>query len=447
MCADQEFDIEGNYKKRYGFIFSFFYFWEGVHQVIPAILPYYFLFVFGSYDIALMAVISFYALLPWSLKLIVGLVNDKWGSDRWGKRFPYVLVFGVLGGVTWIIMTFLLPLDESIYSVLAIYLLIANLGIAFADTTLDGMILDVTPKDKLAKVQGYTWTMLMIGGAGAVAIALGLYYMGMVQIIFLITGIFLIISSILVYFVTEPPIKENLNIGADLKRIFAEKKNYKVFSWTFVTAMVYPMLMVAFSYFMLISMGVIDVATTNLSLEAGQTEDAFIIINILISGANGLGIVFGSLLMGRFADKSRKKALILTYIIYVPICFASNLFFGFAMGLIANMIFGFVYGSITISGQTVRGDIAKRNFPDLKSTYYALLISFSNFGQSAGNLILAAIFIYVAPLLGNYYILYFLVTLIGAGLVFLSYFVFKTINPVEYEFGEELERTSQFIRV
>jgi len=447
MCANQEFDIEGNYKKRYGFIFSFFYFWEGVHQVIPAILPYYFLFVFGSFDIALMAVISFFALLPWSLKLIVGLINDKWGSDRWGRRFPFILIFGILGGVTWIVMTFTLPLDESIYSVLAIYLFIANLGVAFADTSLDGMILEVTPKDKLAKVQGYTWTMLMVGGAGAVAIALGLYYMGLVQIIFLITGIFLIVSSFLAYFVTEPPIKENLNIGADLKRIFKEKKNYKVFSWTFVTAMAYPMLMVAFSYFMLISMGVIDVATTNLSLEAGQTEDAFIILNILISGANGLGIVFGSLIVGRFADKSRKKALFLTYSIYVPICFLSNLFFGFALGLIANAIFGFVYGAITISGQTIRGDIAKKNFPDLKSTYYALLISFSNFGQSAGNLILASMFVFLAPALGNYYLLYFLVTLIGAGIVILSFIVFKSINPEEYEFDKEIERTSQFIRV
>ncbi len=33
---------------------------------------------------------------------------------------------------------------------------------------------------------------------------------------------------------------------------------------------------------MLISMGVIDVSTTNLSLEAGQTEDAFIILSFLI---------------------------------------------------------------------------------------------------------------------------------------------------------------------
>ena len=317
---------------------------------------------------------------------------------------------------------------------------------AFSDTSLDGLILDVTPKDKLAKVQGYTWTMLMIGNAGAVAIALLLYYADLVQVVFLILGIFLVVSSILPYFVTELPIKDNPHIGKDLKRIFAEKKNYKVFSWTFITAMAYPMLMVAFSYFMLISMGAIDVATTNLSLESGTSQDAYIILNIVINGINGIGIVLGSLLIGRVADKSRKRALLITYLIYVPICLASNLFYGLVMGLIANTIFGFVYGAITISGQTVRGDIAKKNFPELKSTYYALLISFSNFGQSVGNLILASMFSNVAPVLGNYFILYFLVSLICTGIVLLSYTAFKSIKQTEYEFDDLFDRTGQFIK-
>ena len=446
MCAEEDFDLEGNYKKRYGFIFSFFYFWEGVHQAIPAILPYYFLFVFGSYDIALIAIISFFALLPWSLKLIVGLISDKWGSERWGRRFPFILIFGVLGGITWIIMTFTLPMDESIYSVIAGYLFIANLGIAFADTSLDGQILDVTPKDKLAKVQGYTWTMLMIGGAGAVAIALLLYYAGMVEIVFLITGIFLVISSILPYFVKEPPIKEQLNIASDLKRIVVEKKNYKVFSWTLITAIVYPMIMASFFYFMVISMGVVDVTTTNLSLEAGQTEDAYIILNIIIQGAAGIGIVLGSLIMGRIGDKSRKKAMLLTYSIYIPIILISNVFFGLVMGLIAHIIFGFVYGGITIAGQTIRGDIAKKNFPDLKSTYYALLISFSNFGQSIGSLLLGYLFSSVAPVLANFFLLYFFITVISAIIIGLSFLVFRTIKQEEYEFNPKIEVTSRFIK-
>ncbi|MHA1755201.1 MAG: hypothetical protein ACTSVV_00420, partial [Promethearchaeota archaeon] len=99
MSIENIFDLEKNYKSYYSFIFSYFYFWEGVHQAIPAILPYYLLFVFGSYNIALLAIIGFYALLPWSLKVLVGLANDKWGSEKWGRRFPFIFYFGILAGI------------------------------------------------------------------------------------------------------------------------------------------------------------------------------------------------------------------------------------------------------------------------------------------------------------------------------------------------------------
>ncbi|MHA1291936.1 MAG: MFS transporter [Promethearchaeota archaeon] len=439
MSSESNFDVEGNYKGYYVKIFSFFYFVEGIHQAIPAILPFYLLFVFGGYNIALLAFIGFFALLPWSLKVIIGLVNDKWGSERWGRRFPFILAFGVLAGISWILMTFFLPLDESIYSYLLIYLLIANIGMAFADTSLDGLILDVTPKDKLAKVQGYTWTMLMLGGAGAAALGLVFYMFGIVPLLFLITGMGLLISCVLTYYIKEPPLKEDTHIVEDLKRIVKEKKNWKVFGWTLITAMTYPLLMGAFFYYMLITMGIIDVSEANLSLEAGQTNEEFIIINIIIAGCNGIGIVLGSLLIGQLADKSRKSAVNLTYSIYLPMCVLSSLFIGLFLGLTVQIIFGFIYGAITIVGQTIRGDIAKKNFPDLKSTYYALLISFTNLGQAFGSLILAFMFANVAPIVKNFFILYFIISLISVVIVGVSYLIFRTINPEEYEFIERLE--------
>ncbi|MGQ4873121.1 MAG: MFS transporter [Promethearchaeia archaeon] len=443
MSIENIFDLEKNYKSYYSFIFSYFYFWEGVHQAIPAILPYYLLFVFGSYNIALLAIIGFYALLPWSLKVLVGLANDKWGSEKWGRRFPFIFYFGILAGITWILMTYLLPLDETIYTYLMFYLLIANIGMAFADTSLDGLILDVTPKNKLAKVQGYTWTMLMVGGAGAAGLGLVFYWMGIVPLLFLITGINLSISCIITHFIKEPPIVKNPEVFKDLKRIATERKNWKVFGWTLITAMGYPLIMGAFYYFMLITMGIIDVKEATLSLEAGQTTDAFIIINILIAGFSGLGIIIGSLLMGWVADKSRRKATNLTYAIYLPICIISNFFVGFILGYTAQIIFGFIYGSITIVGQTIRGDIAKKNFPDLKSTYYALLISFSNLGQSFGSLILAFMFAQVAPIISDFFTLYFIITIMSSIIVIISYLMFRTIDPEEYEFSELLEEEAK----
>ncbi|MHA1147176.1 MAG: MFS transporter [Promethearchaeota archaeon] len=299
MTSDQTFDIEANFNNSYPKIFSFFYLIEGIHQAIPAILPFYFIFVFGGYNISLILLITSIALLPWSMKVIVGLLNDKYGSKKYGQRFPFILLFGSFAGITWILMTFFLPLDESIYSVLVFYLFFANIGMAFADTSLDGLILDVTPKDKLAKVQGYTWTCLMLGSALAAFIGLLLYWSGIIQYLFIFIGIPMIISCILVSKIKEPPFNKGAHILEDLKRIVKEKKNWKVMGWTFITAMIYPIIAGAFFYFMLVTMGIIDVSqAANLSLGKGQTDDTFLIINIIIAGANGIGVVLGSMFLG-----------------------------------------------------------------------------------------------------------------------------------------------------
>lgn len=437
MSSDDTFDIEKNYKKYYGPIFSFFYLIEGIHQAIPPILPYYLLLVFGEYNIAFMAMILFTSTLPWSFKMIVGLINDKWGSDRWGRRFPFVLVFGSLAGVTWIIMTFTLPLDQTIYYYIIAYVIITNIGMAFADTSLDGLILDVTPKDKLAKVQGYTWTMLMVGGAGAAAIGLIFYWFGIVPLLFLITGITMIISCILVYYIKEPPLKEEIHVTEDLKRLVKEGKNWKVFSWTLVTAMVYPIIIATFFYLMLITMGIVDVSEAILSLQSGQTTDAFIIWSIVANGTLGIGIIVGSLIFGRLADKKRKRSMFLIYSIYIPSILVSSVFFGVVLGIMGHIIFGLAYGAITVVGQTIRGDIAKRNFPDTKSTYYALLISFSNLGQAFGSLILAFIFSTISQIITNFFMLYFIVTLVCTVIMIGSFLIFRTIDSEDYEFGED----------
>ncbi len=438
MSADTAFDVDANYKKYYAGIFSTFYFFQGIHQAIPAILPYYLLFVFGEFNIALLALISAISMIPWSVKFIVGLINDRWGSERFGRRFPFVFIFGCVGGATWIVTAFFLPLDQRIYYYFAIYLLVSNIGVAVADTSIDGMILDVVPKSRLAKVQGYTWSMLMVGNAAAAGIGLLFYLIGIIPVLFLITGIGLIASVVWAYFITEPPLKTELHIVADLKRLVLDKKNWIIYAWTVTTAMTYVIIIGAFYYYMFFTMGVIDITEANLSLETGQTTEGYIVYGIFVSGAAGIGIVLGSLVLGRIADKGRRFSVNFVYAIYLPFCFLSILFVGFYLGLVAELIFGFISGSILIAGQTLRGDIAKRSFPDLKSTYYALLVSLTNLGQSIGSLILAYLFASTSKVISDFFVLYFLITLITGGLVIISYALFRSINPLEYEFEDSI---------
>jgi len=61
--------------------------------------------------------------LPWTIKMIIGIINDKWGSKKYGRRFPFIAGFGIFGGIWWIIMALYLPANDSIYVFLALYLL------------------------------------------------------------------------------------------------------------------------------------------------------------------------------------------------------------------------------------------------------------------------------------------------------------------------------------
>ena len=84
-----------SYNKKYTYIFVFFYLCEGFSQGIPFLFFPQFLAhtLGGSYDIAIWLVILSIGSLPWTIKMIVGVFNDRWGSKKYGQRFPWILSF------------------------------------------------------------------------------------------------------------------------------------------------------------------------------------------------------------------------------------------------------------------------------------------------------------------------------------------------------------------
>ena len=116
-------ETESSYKNHYKFIFAFFYLIEGFVQGIPFLVfpPYLAKLLGNQYDIAKWLIIVAVSYIPWSIKIIVGFCNDKWGSKKYGRRFPWIAGFGVYCGIWWIIMSIYLPVGESIYLVLGIY--------------------------------------------------------------------------------------------------------------------------------------------------------------------------------------------------------------------------------------------------------------------------------------------------------------------------------------
>ncbi|MCP4763060.1 MAG: MFS transporter [archaeon] len=422
-------------------IFSFFYFVQGFIDGIPMVLmPAYLIILFtkGGYDGALWILIIGLSNLPWSFKFLAGILSDKWNFGKFGSRFPWIFLFGVYGSIWWFIMAFFLPSNESVYLFLFICFLMIQFGEACADTNLDSLILDVTPKEKLGKIQSYTLSMKFIGG-GIGAMILGRLFLDNIEILFILTGILMLISSTLPFLVKEIPRKVEINIIKEVKNILTHVKGYKVMFFTFISSIVGQIIVTFFGYFILISADVISISGTFISLMEDETKTAYLDFFTLFTILSGVGTMVGSLMMGIFADKGRKRAIQLTYSIYIPICLMSNILFGLLFGCAGLFIFGIAEGFLTVIGQTIRGDAANKNFPDSKSTYYALLISFVNLGFAAGRILSAFLLNTMSLLFDNYSIIYLIVTLLCSGFLVLSYFVFKKIDPEDYEFEKLLK--------
>jgi MFS family permease len=433
------------FKSHYFWIFLFFYLIEGMHQtLLPIVLPVYLADLFGGYDIALFTIIISSASIPWALKFLVGIINDKWGSKRFGRRFPFIIIFGSWSGIWWIIMALTLPADESIYFYCVFTTIINNIGFAVADTALDGLILDVTPKDKLGKVQGYTWTFLLLGGgvAGVLFFLLyGFLFTTTLPVMFIIIGISSFVCCIFPFFVKESKIEKDVDIFNDFKFLITKRKNWIMFSYSFVDRISEVIIFQIYAYLILVSMGLIGVEKAILSLIAGQSIDLFIWYVIFL-GSNGIGTIIGSIITSKIADKSRKKAVYFSYIFYIPFCIVCNWFIGMILGISGEIIFGIAFGAITVSGQTIRGDYTRRNFPDLKSTYYALLISFSNLGLAFSGFLSAGLISWFATFTTDFYLMHFLLTIACAIILTLSFLIFLLIDPKDYEFESRLELVS-----
>jgi MFS family permease len=414
------------FKKSYPYIFSFFYLAQGLYNGIQYIIIPFWLISMMEIDLAVILGIFSITVIPWALKFLIGMFNDKVGSERFGRRKLWILIFGIYAGMWFIITGFTINLqtERTILNYILLCAIMWNIGIAVSDTSLDGLILDVTPKEKLGKVQGYTWAMNLFGNAGGGIILGALFLMlDAIPLLFVFEGILLIISSIFPFYVKEKPLPENIRKG----------KNWKVFIFSFLDSIPYGVVTIAYTILILLYAPnpLISGPVTSLSLE-GVALEAFLVY-VLLGAINGAGVIIGSIMTGRKADKNRRFAVYIANFTYIPFLVICVLFRGpYVLGGIMIFLLGAAQGALTASYQSIRGDLSKK-YPELNSTYFAIVISCLNLGQSVGMATTSILITLFSSAFNEYYIIFFFIMLIMAGFQFLSFLIFYTINRSEYE--------------
>ncbi len=105
-------------------------------------------------------------LLPWSLKLINGVVMDRVTFLPMGRRRPWLLAAQASLVLTLVAFGAQAPeADDLTYLIIVGFLV--NLAGAFQDVAIDGMAVDIVPEHERARANGLMWGGKTLGIAGA----------------------------------------------------------------------------------------------------------------------------------------------------------------------------------------------------------------------------------------------------------------------------------------
>jgi len=110
-------------------------------------------------------------LIPFMLKVIIGLISDRLSLFGLGHRKPFIVVGLITQSAAFLLFPSLSPAEQ--YPLFVGLCLLASLGMSTYDTCTDGLSIDTTPEEERGIVQG-----IMVGGralsAVLVAAAIGL---------------------------------------------------------------------------------------------------------------------------------------------------------------------------------------------------------------------------------------------------------------------------------
>ena len=333
-----------------GAIMSFFMGFNGIYLI--------------SFGVSMKGVglIGLIGMLPFVLKIFLGILSDRVNLLGGGYRKPYILI----GVVVQVIALVLVPLIDPgqnfvLYALLGFILMT---GMALYDTATDGLALDTTPEDEQGTIQG-----LMVGGR-----ALG------VTVISIFFGFLANILSWRVAFWSLAAISALVLILSFNIRESRERERL-AFEWSAFKALgrkeIFSLAILGALYsFIIYSMAEI----MNPFFEERFMITAF--IAGLYSAVWGLGIIIGGVLGGKGTDKLGHRrsvwyAMIISFISILLFLIVPDARIAFAIALIFGFAFGF-YETVYFATSMARTD------PRIAASMFSILMAVANIGTGIG---------------------------------------------------------------
>lgn len=342
-------------------MFGLLYFTQGTILSFFTALNALYLLEFGI-DMTRIGILGTIALIPFVIKVFLGMLSDKVNLFGLGHRKPYIVIGLIVQIICLIFVPFIDP-GANFWLYVAIAFLL-QMGMALYDTCTDGLALDTTPISEKGTIQGF-----MVGGR-AVGVIVTASLVGVLAENVSWSAVFWCLAIL-----TLPPFFF-LKVVSETPRI-----QERAFDWTAFSAFkqlpVIALAIIGFIFFLII-IGVNQIVNPYL-------QETF---NISLSTAGffttvwGVGVVLGSIIGGGLINKlgNRNAVLIAIGVALVSILALATINqLAFAWFLVA--LFGICYGTY----QTVYFALAMEyTDPRIAATMFSILMAVTNIGQGIG---------------------------------------------------------------
>ena len=342
-------------------LFALLYFAQGAVLAYFTALNAIYLLSFGL-SMGQIGLISGISMIPFVLKIFLGMLSDRVNFFGLGFRRPYILIGLGIQAICLIIVPFINPATHFwLYGLVALILMS---GMALYDTCTDGLALDSTPKEEEGIIQGF-----MVGGRAMGVVLISSVIGVLAQNIswsaaFWTLAVLTIVPIPLVLMVKEVP------RSADAK-----------FTWDAFSA---------FKNKSVISLGLLGALYSLVINAANQIVNPYLQdsfgISIVFAGffttVWGIGVVIGSVTGGRLTDKigHRKAvngAILVTVVTVIALGFIYDIWVAWPLVALFGLAFGY-YETVYFALSMEKTD------PRIAASMFSILMAVANIGTGIG---------------------------------------------------------------
>ncbi len=341
-------------------LFGSLYFTQGIILGYFAALNALYLLSNGL-DMADVGIFSSIALLPFVIKIIFGVLSDRYSLLGWGHRKPYIVI-GLL--VQWICLLLVASVNPGKqYWAFVALAFVLQLGMALYDTCTDGLALDITPENEKGLLQGF-----MVGGR-SIGVIVAASVAGMIAesswpAVFYFLAALTLLPFALLFFVRELP------------RQAGERFDWAAFA-AFKQGAVLAVAAVGLIIFLVI-VGANQLVNPALTARLGIDLSTAGLVTTVWGIGCVAGAMAGGLVMDRIGDKAALWISILSvFLAMLLLVTVPSLMFAYLVAI----YFGMAYGA----SQAIYFALAmKYTQPSIAASMYAILMAVTNLGQGVG---------------------------------------------------------------